>query len=94
MIPTTTKSEMGAPVKGFAHSFYAWASRVQTGSGNEQFVNDRLVTPYNFRYRTHYQSRINETMRIVDEGVTYNILSLTPDDMKMFVEIFVEKVTE
>lgn len=93
-VPNTTKTGQGAPLKAFVHSFYAWTSRVQTGSGNETYINDRLVSPYNYRYTTHYQSAINETMRIVDEGVSYNILSLTPDDRKMFVDIFVEKVTE
>lgn len=92
--PTTTKTGQGAPVKSFAHSFYAWASRVQTGSGNEQYINDRLVSPYNFRYTIHHQGALNETMRIVDEGVQYNILSVTPDDRKMFTDVFVEKVTE
>ena len=93
-VPTTTKTAMGAPQKGFAHSFYAWVSRVQVGSGNEQYINNRLVSPYNFRYHAHYQSAINETMRIADDGVSYNILSIIPDDRKMFVDIFVEKVTE
>jgi SPP1 family predicted phage head-tail adaptor len=93
-VPTTVRTGMGAPQKGFAHSFYAWVSREQLGSGNEQYVNDRLVSPYNFRYHTHYQGSINETMRIVDDSVSYNILSVTPDDMKMFIDIIVEKVTE
>lgn len=95
-VATTTKTAMGAPAKGFSHSFYMKASREQVGSGNEQYINNRLVSPYNYKYRTHYKSRelINETMRIIDDSETFNILSVTPDDFKMFLEIFVEKVTE
>ena len=33
--------------------------------GNEQYINDRLLTPYRFRYRTHYQVGMNETMRML-----------------------------
>lgn len=93
-VPTTARTEMGAPQKGFAHSFYAWCSREQMGDGNEQYVNERLVLPYRFRYRAHYQSAINETMRIVDNSVSYNILSVNPVEMNMFIDIIVEKVTE
>ncbi len=93
-VPTTTKTSMGAPQKGFAHSFYAYCSRVATGNNNEQYVNNRLVVPGRFLYRTHYKSTIDETMRIADESVNYNILQATPDDMKMFIDIIAEKVTE
>jgi head-tail adaptor len=95
-VPTTARTDMGAPQKGFAHSFYAWVSRQLVGTGNEQFVNDRLISPYVFKYHAHYRNRslINETMRIVDDSETFNILSINPDDMKMFIDIFVDKVTE
>lgn len=95
-VPTTVKTAMGAPQKGFVFSFYAWASRKQIGTGNEQYVNDRLISPYGYSYRTHYRNRswINETMRIVDDGIVYNILSINPDELKMFIDIIVEKITE
>lgn len=93
-LPTTTKTTMGAPQKGFAHSFYAYCSRVTVGDNIEQYVNRRLVVPGRFLYRTHYKSSINETMRIVDESLNYNILQATADDLKMFIEIIAERVTE
>lgn len=93
-VPSTGRTGMGAPQKGFAHSFYAWVSREQIGSGNEQYINDRLLSPYSFKYKAHFQKSINETMRIVDDSVTYNILSITPDDLRMFVEIITEKIAE
>ena len=95
-VPTTGKTAMGAPQKGFAFLFFAWASRKQNGTGNEQYITDRLVSPYGYTYRTYYRDRIwiNETMRIVEDGVSYNILSLNRDDLKIFLDIIVEKVTE
>jgi SPP1 family predicted phage head-tail adaptor len=92
--PVNTKTGMGAASKLFVHSFYAWANRVQVGSGNEQYINDRLVSPYNYKYQVHYKSGINETMRIIDNSVSYNILSITPDERKIFLDVFVEKVME
>jgi len=91
---TTTKSSMGAPVKTYAHSFYAWCSRNQVGEGNEQYLNDRLANPYRFVYKTHFRSDINETMQLVDASVKYNILSCMPTGMNMFIEIVVEKIIE
>lgn len=95
-VATTAKTGMGAAQKGFAHSFSAWVSREQLGAGNEQYVNDRLVSPYSFRYRANYRNKswINETMRIVDDTEIFNILSVTSDDMKIFTDMIVEKVTE
>lgn len=85
------KTPGGAPVKSFVHSFYAWCSR-EKSEGGEQYSNQRLVVPYGYKYRAHYQSSINETMRIVDDGVSYNILSVDRDGL--FTDITAEKVTE
>ena len=90
-VPTTTKTSGGGVQKGFAHSFYAWCGREVISEGNEQYINDRLLTPYRFRYRTHYQVGMNETMRIVDDSVSYNVLSCMPDPRKMFIDLVVER---
>jgi len=93
-VATTTKTAGGAPQKTFAHSFFSWCSREPVGDGSEQYLNERLASTYKFRFKTYYQSSINETMRIVDNSVNYNILSVLPVDQNMFVEIIAEKVTE
>jgi head-tail adaptor len=90
-VVTSTKTAGGAPQKTFAHSFYGWCSREQLGDGSESYANDRLVSPYRYRYKTHDRSDIDETMRIVDDSVTYNILAVNP--VGLFIEILVEKVT-
>lgn len=91
---TTSISSMGAPVKTFTHSFYWYMSREQAPGGQEQYVNNRLMIPYRFWYRGPYKSGINETMQIVDDGVTYNILSVEPTPDRMYMEIYVERITE
>ena len=89
---TTTKTKGGAPQKGFAHSFYCWCSRTSVGEGSEQYLNERLANPYKYIYRTHYRDDVDETMRIIDDGFSYNILSIHPDGIML--EILAERVIE
>jgi len=93
--PVNTKSAMGAPKKSFAHFAWLWTSRKAVGDNPEGFVNERLVYAPRYKYKSHYFFGINETMRLVDDGITYNILSadMDPDD-KLFIEILVERVVE
>jgi len=90
-VATTTKTAGGSPQKTFAHSFYAWCSRERIGDGGERYSNDRLVSPYSYKYRTHDRSDVDETMRLVDDSVNYNILAVDP--VGLFIEILVEKIT-
>jgi head-tail adaptor len=90
-VVTSTKTAGGAPQKTFAHSFYAWCSRELVGDGSETYANERLVSPYRYKYKTHDRSDVNETMRIVDDSVTYNILAV--NSAGLFIEILCEKVT-
>jgi len=93
--PVKTKSLQGAPINSFAHLCYRWASRVLAGDSPESFKNNRLVVSTRYKYRTHLSSAIDETMRIVDENVQYNILQVAPDpENSLFIEILAEKVTE
>jgi hypothetical protein len=93
-VPVTTTTAMGAPSKTFTHSFYMMMNREQTGSGNEQPVNSRLVVPTMYRYKGHFSPSINETLQIVDASVKYNILSVNPLESNLFIELLVEKITE
>ena len=93
--PVKTKSGQGATINTFAHLFYRMASRTPVGDSPESFQNNRIVISTRYKYRTHYTSAIDETMRLVDDNVQYNILQALPDaENKLFVEILVEKVSE
>jgi len=91
---TSSKTSGGGIQKTFSHSFYGWCERVMNPNVTEQYSNQRITVPYEYVYRTHYRSGIDETMRIVDGSVSYNILAVISDDNKMFIELPVEKVTE
>jgi head-tail adaptor len=91
---TTTKTGMGAPVKTYSTWKQVYASRKQSAPGIEQYVNERLITPYRWLYKIYFVTGIDETMRIVDSGIYYNILSINPVEHNTFIEIIVEKITE
>jgi hypothetical protein len=91
--PRIDKSSMGAPKKYYVHSFFMYVSRQQSGSGQEQPMNNRMVVPTRYIYRTHYKAEIDETLQIVDEGIKYNILAIDRVE-RGFVEIIAEKITE
>lgn len=93
--PVTTKSPMGAPQKSFAHLCFMLTSRKEAGESPENYVNNRLVRAPRYKYRTHYFAAIDETMRIVDGGIQYNILSVDADpEDSLFIEIVAEKIVE
>lgn len=93
--PTSSKSSMGAPQKSWAHLCYMWMSRQSAGESPESYVNNRLVVAKRYKYRAHYTSSVDETMRLVDDGISYNILAVDPDpDDGLFIEILAEKVVE
>ena len=86
----SSKTTGGSVAKVFTHSFYAWCSREMVGDGSEQYINDRLISPYTYWYKTHYSTGINETMRFVDSSETFNILAVDPDGL--FIKILAEKI--
>jgi head-tail adaptor len=93
--PAKSKTPQGAAINTFAHLFYRMASRVMAGDSPEGFTNNRIVISTRYKYRMHATSAINETMRIVDDGIQYNILQVAPDpENALFIEILAEKVTE
>lgn len=87
----SSKTTGGSVAKVFTHSFYAWCSRIMIGDGTEEYVNDRLISPYRYKYRTHYSTGIHEAMRLVDETVIYDIRAINPDGL--WIDMYVEKVT-
>jgi SPP1 family predicted phage head-tail adaptor len=93
--PVKTKSAQGATINTFAHLCYKMASRVAAGESPESFANNRIVVATRYKYRVHITSAINETMRIIDDNIQYNILQVMPDaENALFIEMLAEKVTE
>lgn len=87
--PTTSKSKMGSAQKSFSLLYTVWASRTLMGEAPEGIVNNRISAEYRYKYKTYFKSGINETQRIYDKGVVYNILGVNPID-RIFMEIIAE----
>ena len=88
--PEKTKSSSGAPVRAYEHTLYLFAGRESAGSGQEQTINNRIVVPKQFNYFCNKEASINEGMRITDNSINYNILSVNNED-DMFLEILAEE---
>ena len=87
---------MGAPSVTWTHYVYTWVSRSLYSEtiGIEQYVNNRLVTPMRYKYKAHYQTGIEETMRIVDEDEVLDIIMVNQTANKLFIEIIAQIVTD
>jgi hypothetical protein len=93
--PLTTTSAMGMPQKTYRHLCYLWTSRTVNGESPEAYVNSRMVRAARYKYRTHTFKTINETMRLVDDEDTFNILAVEKDpEFDLFIEISAEKIIE
>lgn len=92
---TTTKSAAGAPLKIYTHKFWLWAKRTPAADGPETYVNARLVVPKRYLYEVHETASLSETMRIVDEGISYNIVMINPsrDKSILMMDLIAEKIT-
>lgn len=90
---TSGKTASGGVQKTYAHSFYMNMSREQL-SGEETFLNSRVMLPTRYRYCGHYKAAVNETMQIVDDAIKYNIVSVNPLKGRVFMEVIAERITE
>jgi len=93
---TRTIDTYGAPAKAWTTLFNAWAIREEASSAanQEQQTTNRVIYPGSYTYYMHYRSGVTEAMRLVDDEKVYNILSVDPDERKMFLRINVDKALE
>lgn len=88
---TAAKGSMGGKASTYAHYRYKMASRVPAGESPENYVNSRLVVGPRFKYTMHTDSNVVESMKLIDDGVEYNVLMVT-DISDLFIEVLVEKI--
>ncbi len=92
--PVAGKSKAGAITRTWTVAGYLYMSRVQEGTGQERTINGRTVVPRQYTYTCHAEMEIDETMRLVDEGKSYNILFTSELERGLFIEMLVEEVLE
>lgn len=88
---TVAKGTMGGNAATYSHYRYKMASRVPAGEMPENYVNNRLVIGPRFKYTMHADSNVVESMKLIDDGVEYNVLMVT-DISDLFIEVLAEKI--
>jgi head-tail adaptor len=82
---------MGAPSNTYSDHSKQWAKR-ETVSINEEIAGRRVSILAKYKYTMYYDSDINESFRLVDGGVRYNILSVDPGKGRIQMTLMVEKI--
>jgi SPP1 family predicted phage head-tail adaptor len=77
----TADADTNEPVKTYSTLATVWAQRL-TNASVEKFEADQQVALQTVRYRVRYRSDVAETMRIVDNGVVFEILGIEQVDRK------------
>lgn len=69
------KNEIGSLGKEWATYTLCWASKTQL-KGSSPSYQDKIGTEYSYRFKIRYRDDINESMRIILDGITYDIVHI------------------
>jgi len=79
--PTGTQNKYGEPVEGWAPFAEVYASREDL-TGREQFLAQQVKADVTTRFVVRYLDGVSAKMRILSDGVSYNIESVADPDGK------------
>lgn len=84
---STSTDAFGQRVATYSTLAEVWANVVESG-GAEGEEGDMVAATHKVAFTIRYRADVNERMRVVYNGVTYKILSVTPlDARKAFTKI-------
>lgn len=83
---TDTRNGIGEAVATWLTLASVWAERVPL-RGKELFAAQQVVPEVEHKYRLRWRSDITESMRIVDDGVTYGIQHIAEIGRRRGLEI-------
>lgn len=86
---TTVRDAVGQEIETWADFASVWASRNDV-RGTERFSAEQPFAARTARYRLRYVAGITEEMRIVDDGVTYDIIGIADNGRQGWVELTAE----
>lgn len=91
--PATGQDATGQPLTGWVDVANFWADIRQTG-GLEAIKAGAITAKVQTSIRPRYRTGINSGMRVVCDGVVYNILAVLPDKAgKAHVDLVCEVVS-
>jgi SPP1 family predicted phage head-tail adaptor len=89
--PTETQNEFGEPVAGWKPFIEAWASREDL-AGRETFQAQQVSAEVTTRFWLRYVDGITAKMRLISDGVVYNVHSVAdPDGRRRALVLLAER---
>ena len=70
---TEVENEVSSLEKGWATFIKCWASKVQLKGSINSVADEKIGTEYTYRFKIRYRNDIDESMRVVYDGVIYDI---------------------
>jgi len=85
----TTLDSSGQPIAVWSTFATVWAARRDV-RGSERFTAEQELATRTATYRMRWISGVNEEMRVVDAGVTYDIEGIADNRRQGWMELFCE----
>ncbi|HEX9810642.1 MAG TPA: phage head closure protein [Burkholderiales bacterium] len=87
---TVARNDLGEAVKTWATYTEVWARRMPQ-RGHELYAAQQVVPQAENRYRVRWRGDLNESMRFVDDDVTYGIQHIAEIGRRDELEITAQK---
>jgi len=88
---TVIQDASGQEIEHWEPFASVWASRKDV-RGSERFSSDQRFAARSAVYRLRYLSGLNEEMRIVDDGKTYQIIGIADNERQGWAELSAEAI--
>lgn len=83
---TPTRDEYGAETDAWSTFATGWAEKIY-GAGKEFFSGQQLQAEEQVMYRTRHIDGVKREMRILDDGIVYDILNVPERGRQRYLEI-------
>lgn len=88
---TESKSDYGELVASWSNTFTTWANVLEI-KGKESFEASQIVEKADIRLKIRFRTNVDEEMRFVYNGNSYDIYSISELGRKDGLEIFGKKI--
>lgn len=85
-VATETKDAAGQPVASWSTFATVWADRRDV-KGGERFASSQNIAERAATFRIRWRGDVNEKMRVLDEGATYEIVGIAGDRRGGWLEL-------
>jgi len=86
---STTQDASGQEIETWATFATVWAERKDV-RGGERFTSQQQLATRTATFRLRWLAGIDETMRVVDDGTTWNVLGVADSERQGWLELSCE----